>query len=91
MIDDYDKEFHEGGQDKAQYLYMELESIAAAKNIDIDAMLENTTMEQFMHGMYTAQKQLGVARSTQEKSVFDLMTEEAKPEETSENKIGVWE
>jgi hypothetical protein len=70
---------------------MELESIAAAKNIDIDAMLENTTMEQFMHGMYTAQKQLGVARSTQEKSVFDLMTEEAKPEETSENKIGVWE
>lgn len=52
---------------------MELESIAASKNIDIDAMLENTTMEQFMHGMYSAQKQLGVGRSTQQQSIMDMM------------------
>lgn len=45
LLDDYDKDFHEGSQDKAQYLYMELESISATKEIDIDAMLEHTTME----------------------------------------------
>jgi hypothetical protein len=59
---------------------MELESTSATKNIDIDAMLENTTMEQFMHGMYTAQKQLGIGRSVQQKSVLDMLQEEAKPE-----------
>jgi hypothetical protein len=33
---------------------MELESTAAFKNVDIDAMLEHTSIEQFMHGLYTA-------------------------------------
>jgi hypothetical protein len=54
LIDDYDKEFYEQTEDRAQYLYMELESTAAFKNVDIDAMLEHTSIEQFMHGLYTA-------------------------------------
>ena len=42
---------------------MELESLTQSRDIDLDAMLEHTTLEQFMHGLYTAQKKLGVARS----------------------------
>ena len=72
LIDDYDKEFYEQTEDKPQYLYMELESTAAFKNVDIDAMLEHTSIEQFMHGLYTAQQKLGIARSGKQESVFDL-------------------
>jgi hypothetical protein len=45
LIDDYDKDFYETADDKAQFLYMELESTSSIRDIDIDAMLEHTTME----------------------------------------------
>jgi hypothetical protein len=54
LIDDYDKDLYEDVDERAQYLYMELESTNTFRDIDIEAMLENTTMEQFMHGLYTA-------------------------------------
>ena len=34
------------------YIYMELESTTNFKDIDIDKMLEHTTMDDFMRGLY---------------------------------------
>ena len=34
------------------YIYMELESTSSFKDIDIDKMLEHTSMEDFMRGLY---------------------------------------
>ena len=42
--------FDEGGAEK-QYIYMELTSTANFRDIDIDAMLEQTTMDDFMRGL----------------------------------------
>lgn len=42
--------FDDGGAEK-QYIYMELTSTANFRDIDIDAMLEQTTMEDFMRGL----------------------------------------
>ena len=35
------------------YLYMELQSTSSFKDIDIDKMLEHTTLDDFMRGLYT--------------------------------------
>ena len=42
--------------DRASYLYMELESTASFKDIDIDKMLQHTTLDDFMRGLYTTAK-----------------------------------
>jgi hypothetical protein len=42
---------------------MELKSNTTRGEIDIDAMLEHTSMEEFMHGLYTARKDLNIGRS----------------------------
>ena len=34
------------------YIYMELESTSNFKDIDIDKMLEHTSMDDFMRGLY---------------------------------------
>lgn len=39
-------------EEKAQYLYMELKSTASFKDVDIDSMLEHTTFDDFMRGLY---------------------------------------
>lgn len=39
--------------DRASYLYMELTSTSSFRDIDIDAMLEHTTMDDFMKGLYS--------------------------------------
>lgn len=39
-------------ESKAQYLYMELKSTASFKDVDIDSMLEHTTFDDFMRGLY---------------------------------------
>ncbi len=49
-----DETYEEDG-DRASYLFMELESTSSFKDIDIDKMLEHTTMDDFMRGLYTSQ------------------------------------
>lgn len=46
--DDYDSD----SENQKQYLFMELRSTATFKDIDIDAMLEHTTFDEFMKGLY---------------------------------------
>ena len=36
----------------ANYIYMELQSTVAFKEVDIDQMLQHTTMDDFLRGMY---------------------------------------
>ena len=50
MEDDVD--YEELG-DRPSYIYMELESTASFEDIDIDKMLEHTTLDDFMRGLYT--------------------------------------
>jgi len=38
--------------DRASYLFMELTSTSSFRDIDIDRMLEHTTMDDFMKGLY---------------------------------------
>ena len=60
--------FDEGGAEK-QYIYMELTSTANFRDIDIDAMLEQTTMDDFMRGLkkkgYDGQK-VSVAQASED-------------------------
>jgi len=42
----------EDAGDKPSYIFMELESTAQFKDIDIDKMLEHTTLEDFMKVLY---------------------------------------
>ena len=46
--DDEDEDF----DDKANYIYMELRSTVAFRSIDIDQMLQHTTIEDFLRGLY---------------------------------------
>lgn len=72
LIDDYDKDFYEDAEEGAQYLYMELKSLTSTSAINIDALLESTTLDSFMHGLYTANK-IGVERSEKKLNVLDLL------------------
>lgn len=50
-VDDfYDDDDFEG---KSNHLYMELQSTVAFKEIDIDKMLQHTSLDDFMRGLYT--------------------------------------
>ena len=52
-IDDNDLEDDSYDDNNRQsFLYMELQSTSSFKDIDIDAMLEHTTLEDFMRGLY---------------------------------------
>ena len=53
--DSMDLEDDSGDFDLASksYIYMELESTTNFKDIDVDKMLEHTTMDDFMRGLYT--------------------------------------
>ena len=51
---DDNEEEDEDFEDQAQYIYMELKSTTSFKDIDIDAMLEHTTFDEFMKGLYTS-------------------------------------
>ena len=46
------------------YIYMELESTTNFKDIDVDKMLEHTTMDDFMRGLYVT----GIEKSSAVKS-----------------------
>ena len=48
-----EENYDEDDGNRASYLYMELQSTSAFKEIDIDSMLEHTTMEDFMKGLYS--------------------------------------
>ncbi len=39
-------------EDRPSYIFMELESTTSFNDIDIDAMLEHTTLDDFMRGLY---------------------------------------
>ena len=43
----------EDDEDEPDHLYMELKSTATFKDIDIDALVETTSFDQFMAGIYT--------------------------------------
>lgn len=50
-----DAEFEdEDFENMPQYVYMELRSTASFKDIDIDALLEHTTFEDLMKGLYNS-------------------------------------
>ena len=49
---DLDDEALDDDSDRASYLYMELQSTSSFKDIDIDKMLEHTTLDDFMKGLY---------------------------------------
>jgi len=61
-------------ENQPQYLYMELKSTTTFKDIDIDAMLEHTTFEDFMKGLYANKvaKQAAAPKGEQ-KSDFENM------------------
>ena len=61
-----DEDIDEEG-DRASYLYMELESTTSFKDIDIDKMLEHTTLDDFMRGLYTG-KETSTVSVIQEKN-----------------------
>lgn len=73
LIDDYDKDFYEDGDQSAQYLYMEVKSLASSTEIDIDAMLQHTSIEEFMHGLHGAKKTQGLARSRKNESIMEML------------------
>lgn len=50
--DQFDDEYDSDVDSQKQYLFMELRSTATFKDIDIDAMLEHTTFDDFMKGLY---------------------------------------
>lgn len=39
-------------EDRPSYLYMELQSTAMFKDVDIDKMLQHTTLDDFLRGLY---------------------------------------
>ena len=49
-VDDY--EYDDDYENQNEFLFMELRSTASFKDIDIDAMLEHTTFDEFMKGLY---------------------------------------
>ena len=49
-IDDGDDDDNFEG--KSNYVYMELQSTVAFKEVDIDKMLEHTTLDDFLKGLY---------------------------------------
>ena len=51
-VEDVSDGEEEDFEQKAQYLYMELKSTASFKDVDIDSMLEHTTFDYFMRGLY---------------------------------------
>jgi hypothetical protein len=51
--EDLDEDNFEDETDRPTYLYMELQSTSSFKDIDIDKMLEHTTLDDFMRGLYT--------------------------------------
>ena len=51
--DEGEYEYDSDVENQPQYLYMELKSTASFKDIDIDAMLEHTTFDDFMRGLYS--------------------------------------
>ena len=57
--DDYGEDISEST--RASYLYMELKSTSQFRDIDIDRMLEHTTLDDFMRGLYINKS--GQARS----------------------------
>lgn len=67
--DGYDED-----DDRASYLYMELQSTTSFKDIDIDRMLEHTTLDDFMRGLYTKDRSEGFSQLEQkEKNVMGAL------------------
>jgi len=52
--EELDEEAFDDDADRASYLFMELTSTSSFKDIDIDKMLEHTTLDDFMRGLYTS-------------------------------------
>ena len=51
-LDVDEDEFEDDYDNQPEYVYMELKSTASFKDIDIDAMLEHTTFDEFMKDLY---------------------------------------
>lgn len=62
MGSDLNDDVEEDLGDRASYIFMEMESTASFKDIDIDKMLEHTTLDDFMKGLYMT-KEKGNAKS----------------------------
>lgn len=72
--DDEDVDGGEWEQDAGEgpsYIFMELESTAQFKDIDIDKMLEHTTLDDFMRGLYMTGMEQGNTPGAQQSVGFD--------------------
>lgn len=59
---------------QSEFLYMELRSTSSFKDIDIDSMLEHTTFEDFMRGMYISKIENKAPQKGQpQMTSFDMM------------------
>ena len=52
QLEDEDAGYDRDVENQPQYLFMELKSTTSFKDIDIDQMLEHTTFDDFMKGLY---------------------------------------
>ena len=52
QLEDEDAGYDSDVENQPQYLFMELKSTTSFKDIDIDQMLEHTTFDDFMKGLY---------------------------------------
>lgn len=75
--DSVDMEDESGNLDleNKSYIFMELESTVNFKDIDIDKMLEHTSMDDFMRGLYTTgiEKSSAIKSSTADDSTKNVM------------------
>lgn len=53
----------EDDEDRASYLVMELQSTTSFRDIDIDKMLEHTSLDDFMRGLYSSQQEVSPTKA----------------------------
>ena len=70
ILDDEDEDEFEG---KSNYVYMELQSTVSFREIDIDKMLEHTTLDDFLRGLYVNSLGQSVQRQSQQDKIMSML------------------
>ena len=71
----------EGIDGMGNYVYMELQSTVAFKEVDIDEMLQHTTLDDFLRGLYIKAVDTGKSVSQHDKLLSQLMNTRDEREE----------
>jgi len=61
------------GEAQPEYIFMELKSTTSFKDIDIDAMLEHTTFDEFMKGLYQSKVAAPEKKGKRQPTEFEAM------------------